>query len=92
MSVGNFQRVVLSETQLNDLDRNLLDFLAEGRMTPGLAQTQLVEREIADLTRQYINQRLKRLEEHGHVTNLHGSGVYELVHDPREEHEDDEDE
>lgn len=85
MAVANYRCMVLSESQLNDMDRAVLDVLAEGRVTPSLAQTILAEREIADISRQYINKRLKRLGEHGHVRNLHGSGVYELVQDPREE-------
>jgi hypothetical protein len=92
MSVTNSRRMVLTETQLNDMDRAVLDLLAEGRVTPSLAQTYLTKREIADTSAQYINQRLKRLAEHGHVTNLEGSGVYEIVRDPREDQEDDEDE
>lgn len=92
MAVANYQRVVLTESQLNDMDRAVLDLLAEGRVSPSLAQTILADREIADTSRQYINKRLKRLAEHGHVTNLYGSGIYELVRDPREEQEDDEDE
>ncbi|WP_136592332.1 winged helix-turn-helix transcriptional regulator [Salinigranum halophilum] len=37
-----------------------------------------------DFSRQYIQQRLKRLEEHGYVQNI-GRGVYELTSDPRDE-------
>ena len=37
-----------------------------------------------EYSRGYVQQRLSRLEEHGHATNL-GGGLYELVEDPREE-------
>ena len=35
-----------------------------------------------DFISQYVQQRLRRLEEHGHVQNI-GSGVYEITDDPR---------
>lgn len=87
MAVGHYPHIVLKKSQLNDMDRAVLDLLDEGRVTPSLAQTLLVKREISDTTAQYINQRLKRLAEHGHVTNIEDSGVYELVADPRKEEE-----
>lgn len=37
-----------------------------------------------EVSRQYVNQRLKRLSEHGHVENLLETGVYDLTNDPRE--------
>lgn len=76
--------MALSPDQLNDVDAAVLDLLEEGRATPGLAQKLLDERGVTDVSRQYVNQRLRRLEEHGHVENLLDSGVYELVTDPRE--------
>lgn len=75
--------MTLSAKQLNDVDRNVLTLLHEGRITPGLAQTLLAQRGIADVSRQYVNQRLGRLAEHNHVRNIEGSGVYEVVSDPR---------
>ena len=38
---------------------------------------------LEDLSRQYVQQRLRRLEEHGHVQNI-GRGVYEMIDDPRD--------
>jgi len=62
---------------LRDVDHAILDALHAGRNIPAnLADD-------AGLTRQYVQQRLKRLEEHGYVRNI-GRGVYELVDDPRE--------
>lgn len=75
--------MALAPRQLNDLDESLLDLLYDGRVTPALAQTLLAERDIAEVSRQYINQRLGRLAEHEHTRNIEGSGVYELVTDPR---------
>ena len=63
--------------QLNDTDKAVLEILDEGRNAPSNIAEQL------DFTRQYVQQRLRRLEEHGHVRNI-GSGVYEIVDDPRE--------
>lgn len=85
MSISNSPAVTLSPDQLNDLDKNLLDLLHEGRVTPTLARTQLDKRGLADVSRQYINRRLKRLAEHDHIENLLDTGVYELVTDPRED-------
>jgi DNA-binding Lrp family transcriptional regulator len=63
--------------QLSDTDKAILDVLEEGRNAPSNIADRL------DFTRQYIQQRLRRLEEHGHIQNI-GSGVYELVDDPRD--------
>ena len=92
MSKSNQPAVTLSPDQLNDLDQALLDLLTEGRITPTLARKQLDERGLADVSRQYINRRLKRLAEHEHIENLLGTGVYELVDDPRAEEDGDDDE
>lgn len=77
--------MVLSPTDLNDLDEEILDRLREGRATPTLIK-RLLERDGTrkEVSRQYVNQRLKRLSEHGHVSNILETGVYELVNDPRE--------
>ncbi len=84
MTDSNTQAVTLAPGQLNDLDEALLDLLHEGRITPTLGRKQLEERGVADVSRQYVNRRLKRLAEHEHVENLLDTGVYELVDDPRE--------
>jgi DNA-binding Lrp family transcriptional regulator len=63
--------------QLSDTDKAILDILEEGRNAPSNIADRL------DFTRQYIQRRLRRLEEHGHIQNI-GSGVYELVDDPRD--------
>jgi DNA-binding Lrp family transcriptional regulator len=63
--------------QLNDTDRAVLEILDEGRNAPSNIADRL------DFTRQYVQQRLRRLEEHGHVQNI-GSGVYEIIDDPRD--------
>jgi len=68
---------VLSAEDLNDADETILDTLHEGRVTPGLVSDR------TDLGRSYISQRLIRLEEHNHVTEL-ARGLYELRDDPRE--------
>lgn len=72
------QKPVLEARQLNDADKAILDELQEGRATPGYLSGE------TDVEQTYINQRLKRLEEHGHVDRL-ARGLWELVDDPRED-------
>jgi len=74
----------LTEDQLNDLDDKILNVLSDGRATPTLLK-KMFEEEGTEISRQYVNQRLKRLSEHDHIENLFDTGVYELVTDPREE-------
>lgn len=67
----------MPQIQLSDTDKAILDILKEGRNAP---------LNIADrlgFSRQYVHRRLRRLDEHGHVENI-GSGVYELIDDPRD--------
>jgi DNA-binding Lrp family transcriptional regulator len=64
--------------QLSDTDQEILEILEEGRNAPLNIANRL------DFTRQYVQRRLKRLEEHGHVQNI-GSGVYEITDDPRKD-------
>lgn len=90
MSHRNTAPVTLASDQLNDLDRSLLDLLQEGRLTPTLARKLLAERALADVSRQYVNRRLKRLAEHEHIENILDTGVYQLVDDPREDSDGDE--
>ena len=63
--------------QLNETDGAILEIVEEARNAPLNVANRL------DLTRQFVQQRLRRLEEHGHVQNI-GSGVYELMDDPRD--------
>lgn len=68
---------VLTDADLNDSDRRIIDELDAGRVTPTyLAET-------LDISRPYASERLKRLAEHGHVERL-APGLYELVDDPRD--------
>lgn len=76
---------MLEPRQLNDADEKILDELHRGRASPGF----LAERTGVEQT--YINQRLRRLDEHGHVENL-SRGLWELVDDPREDTPADQDE
>jgi hypothetical protein len=73
---------MLAPRQLNDLDEQILNYLRdEGRASPTL-----VRRATGDdgsPSRQYFSARLRRLAEHGIVRDLHGTGIYELVDDPR---------
>ena len=67
----------MSSIQLSDTDNEIIEILEEGRNAPLNIANRL------DFSRQYVQRRLKRLEEHGYIQNI-GSGVYELVDDPRD--------
>ncbi|MBX0350534.1 hypothetical protein EGH26_20310 [Halomicroarcula pellucida] len=79
---------MLDPTDLREVDRYLLGYLTEGRVTPTYARKRLID-DVEEYSRGYVQQRLKRLEEHSHVTNLLDTGLYELVDDPREGGDDD---
>jgi hypothetical protein len=74
--------MALPPEKLNDADELILNVLADGRATPTLVQRYLAA-EGTEFSRQYVNQRMKRLAEHGHIENLFDTGVYELADDPR---------
>lgn len=67
----------MADIELNEADGKILNLLAEGRNVPANIADEL------DYSRQYVQNRITRLREHGYVTNI-GRGVYELVEDPRE--------
>ena len=82
MAKSNTAVMTLSEEDLNALDHEILDVLSDGRATPTLVK-RLLERNDTDVSRQYINRRMKRLSEHEHIENLLDTGVYELTADIR---------
>jgi DNA-binding Lrp family transcriptional regulator len=64
----------MADIDLNDADRAIVDELKTGRnLAANLARE-------TGYDRQYISDRLRRLREHGIVTNL-GAGLYELQED-----------
>ena len=66
----------MPQIQLSDTDEAILEILEEGRNIPSNIADRL------GFSRQYVQRRLKRLEEHGHLHNI-GGGVYEITDDPR---------
>lgn len=74
---------MLSSDDLRPVDRALLDYLNEGRVTPVFCQKRL-EKAGEEYTRGYLHERLTRFVEHDHAANLMDTGVYELIADPRE--------
>lgn len=84
MSTATDMPDVLGSGDLRDVDEMLLDYLREGRVTPAHARERLTSDTGEEYSRGYIQQRLSRLEEHSHATNL-GGGLYELVEDPRDD-------
>lgn len=80
MAVRNQQGMSLAPDDLNDLDRTILDYLQDrGRASPTL----FLRACSIDKSRQYVSSRFVRLAEHGHIQDLHETGIYELVNDPR---------
>lgn len=74
----------LDESDLNELDFEILELLAERPISPTLGKRYLHDRGVREkISHQYVGQRLTRLAEHGHVVNLKDMGFYELVDDPR---------
>lgn len=80
---------MLNPEDLRDVDRQLLDYLTNGRVTPAYARKRLDEDGTGEYSRGYVQQRLARLEEHDHAENLLDVGLYELNDDPRENTDDD---
>lgn len=62
---------------LDDLHRQILDVLSEGRATPSYLAERTGE------SRQLMSHRLRDLRMAGYVERVH-TGLYELVDDPRE--------
>jgi DNA-binding Lrp family transcriptional regulator len=75
-------RFDMADISLSDADRAIIAELEEGRNTPSN-----IARETGN-DRHYVSSRLKRLREHGVVTNI-GGGVYQLIKDeiPDQYHE-----
>ena len=74
--MGTNAGVVLGPDDLNDTDRDILDMLQEGRVSPPFVAERLGK------SREYTSQRLIRLREHEHARRI-APGLYELVDDPR---------
>lgn len=70
---------MLEPNQLNDADRAILEFMSQDgdRVTPSFLEQHI------DWSRSYISQRLKRLGEHGHLSQP-ATGLWVLEHDPRD--------
>lgn len=64
------------DIRLNDADEAILRELRNGRGTAAFLDRRI------EWSREYITQRLRRLEEHGVVENLEDTGLYELCEDP----------
>jgi len=73
---------MLNPEDLNEMDRQLLSFLRDGRVTPAYARSRLKTEGQREYSRGYVQQRLARLVEHGHAENLLDTGLYELSDDP----------
>lgn len=84
--------IPVDASDLDDLDKAILDYLQEGRDNPdepwGIATPSLVHDVLKDqghdVVRQTINNRMKRLELAGHLENVREKGVYKFESDPRD--------
>jgi hypothetical protein len=74
--------MALNPDNLRDVDTDILEYLRDGRVTPAYARDRMEAEGRREVTSTYIGQRLQRLEEHDHTTNLYNTGLYELVNDP----------
>jgi hypothetical protein len=80
--------MTLDPDDLRAVDTDLLEYLRDGRVTPAYARDRMESEGRREVTSTYIGQRLQRLEEHGHATNLYDTGLYELTNDPEERNDD----
>lgn len=86
MTLVNSGRMGLETDQLNDLDEWILDFLSEHDWaTPNLIRLRHGQ-EHEQKSRQWISDRVRRLDEHGHLEPVHSDAdERRLVNDPRTE-------
>lgn len=85
MSTATDNPGMLDPGDLRDVDRAILGYMADGRVTPAYVRAKLDEDDVGEYSRSYVQQRLARFVEHSHAVNLYGTGLYELVDDPRED-------
>lgn len=85
MSAVNDARM-LSAEQLNDIDEWILDFLQQHEWaTPNLIRLAHGDSTGDIKSRQWISDRIRRLEEHGHLETVQeGASERRLVNDPRD--------
>jgi len=77
------QPPMLENDDLRDVDQTILSYMDDGRVTPVYCKKRLSD-DGMDYSRGYVQERLFRLVEHDHAENLLGTGLYELVDDPRD--------
>jgi len=88
--------VTLDPDDLDDLDEAILDYFLEGReadnepwgkATPSEVYRTLDERgvldELGNPVRQTVQHRIQRLEVADHLENIHNTGSYKFISDPR---------
>jgi hypothetical protein len=85
MDSNDHPEPMLSSEDLREIDIRILNKLRAGRVTPTYVRKEIKSKSEDDssYSRGYIQQRLSRLVEHGHARNLNGTGLYELIDDPR---------
>lgn len=68
----DWPRTLMADIEFNEADERIFEALEDGRNVPANLADEL------GYSRQYVQNRIKRLREHGFVSNI-GRGVYELV-------------
>lgn len=84
---------MLKPNQLNEIDEWILDFLQRHEWaTPNLIRLSHGDSTDDLKSRQWISDRIRRLEEHGHLETVHdGAAERRLVDDPRDPDDRDDD-
>jgi hypothetical protein len=74
---------VLDYDDLRTVDKWLLEYLKEGRVTPVYCKQRIQREHGKEYTGTYLQQRLARFVDHDHARNLYNTGLYELVDEPQ---------
>jgi hypothetical protein len=77
--------MALSPSQLNDVDRWILDFLGEHEWASVQLLRAFYLEDEGEISRQWMSERVGRLREHEHLERVLETSTYRLVEDPREE-------
>lgn len=84
MAAADSEQMTLAPNQLNELDRWILDFLADHEWASVSLLRAFHVKDEGDVSRQWMSTRVSRLREHGHVRRVLETATYELADDPRD--------
>ena len=75
----NLSSRMLDPSELGESDYKILDALSDGRCTPKVIMDE------TNLSKGTVHSHLNVLMAADYVEKVHDSGLYELIHDPRED-------